>query len=567
MHEGCSPGDVLRDAADAVIAIDSQRRILGMNPMAEALTGLKEAEALGRPCAEVLHASLCNGRCPFGRAFEKEEQVTSFDVRVVNRAGERIPVCINASVLRNGRGEKIGVVESIRDVRHILKLIHEAEKLASWLEAVLESISDAVITSDLECRITSFNRAAETMTGYRREEVLGEVCKEVFKPDFCPLELTLEQGHGLPESELNLRAKDGSLVPAWLSTEVLRGENGKVIGAVQILRDRREVRRLKEQFRESHGLDRLIGKSACMRAVFQRIERVAPTDSTVLICGESGTGKELVAEILHAHSPRWDKPLIKVNCAALPETLLESELFGHVRGAFTGAVADRPGRFELAHRGTLFLDEAGDLPLPLQVKLLRVLQQREFERVGSTKTIQVDVRIVAATNRDLAALVEQGAFRQDLYYRLHVVPVDLPPLREHPEDIPLLAENFLSQMAARTGKRAKQLTPQALKLLLDHPWPGNVRELENALEYAVVTSEDDFLRPEDLPSRLRQRPPSANGSLATALSLTEKDSLLAALRASSTVEEAAHRLGIGRATLWRKMKRYGVSSVKRDSHS
>lgn len=560
----------MRHAADALISIDAQHRILSMNPVAEALTGLPEAEAVGRPCSEVLRTSICGDGCPFERVFEREERVTSFDARLRSPSGEAVPVCINTSVLKNAAGEKIGLVESIRDIRHVLSLMAEreaavarAQKLARWMEAVVASIGDGVITTDLDGRITSLNRAAELITGYQSQEAAGRVCKELFQADFCPLEITLKEGRALPASELYIRAKDGALVPVLVSTEPLRDSQDRLMGAVEILRDRREVRRLQEQFRESRGLDRLIGRSAPMQAVYRLVERLAASDATVLILGESGAGKELVAEILHSRSRRWNQPLVKVNCAALPESLLESELFGHVRGAFTGAVADRVGRFEMAHGGTIFLDEVGDLPLPLQVKLLRVLQERQFERVGGSRTISVDVRVLAATHRNLHAMVEQGLFRQDLFYRLHVVPLELPPLREHPEDIPLLVENFLRRWSDRTERPPKHLTPSAFKLLADYSWPGNVRELENALEYAAVTSADDWLRPEDLPPRLRAAARPAGGRLDAALAAAEREALLAAFESASTSQEAARRLGIGRATLWRKIKRYGISFPRR----
>ncbi len=567
--------DLVRHASDALLAIDADCRILSMNPSAELLTGVSASEAVGKPCSSVIQSELCgSGECPFRRAFDGEEHITTFDTRIQSRNGDSIPVCINTSVLKNEEGEKIGVVESVRDIRHILRLIAqreaagaEAERSAAHLEAVLESSGDAVIAVDLDCRITHFNRAAEELMGYPRSEVMGLHSREICKSEFCPLEVTLEKQEGLAGSDLNLRVRDGSAVPVWLRTELLRDRSQRTIGAVAILRDQREVKQLRENFRESRGLDRLVGKSARMRSVYGLIERLAATESTVLITGESGTGKELVADILHARSARWDKPFVKVNCAALPETLLESELFGHVRGAFTGAVSDRPGRFQLAHTGTILLDEIGDLPLPLQVKLLRVLQERTFEALGSARTVRVDLRILAATNQDLSQLVTEGRFREDLYYRLHVVPVELPPLRDHPEDIPLLSEDILLRLAKNDPERSKQLTPPAVRMLLDYPWPGNVRELENALECAVISSLDDWIRCRDLPARLQQAGHHDGVKrLADTVNRSEKDALVNALQSSATSEDAAHKLGISRATLWRKMKRLGVSPVKQWSH-
>ena len=268
-----------------------------------------------------------------------------------------------------------------------------------------------------------------------------------------------------------------------------------------------EVTALREKLHEQFTFHTILSKSPRMHDVFELIRHVAQTISTVLIFGETGTGKELVARAVHDASPRRGNPFVAVNCAALPESLLESELFGHEKGAFTSAVGQRKGRFELAHGGTIFLDEIGEVPLPMQAKLLRVLQERRFERVGGTQTVEVDVRVIAATNRDLLRLCKEGKFREDLYYRLNVVKIDLPPLHERPEDIPLLAAHF-AQKFSRPGAPPKVISPEAMELLLQHRWPGNIRELENAIERATVTSRDEFIRPENLPCRDPQAEPA-----------------------------------------------------------
>ncbi|RLA87514.1 MAG: sigma-54-dependent Fis family transcriptional regulator [Deltaproteobacteria bacterium] len=322
------------------------------------------------------------------------------------------------------------------------------------------------------------------------------------------------------------------------------------------------------------GLPVIVGQSEAMRELFDFIEKVSRTDSTVLITGESGTGKELVARAIHYKSPRRSKPLVAVNCAALPEELLESELFGHVRGAFTGAVRDRKGRFELADRGTIFLDEVSEMSSALQVKLLRVLQEREFERVGDTRTVRVDIRVIAATNQDLEELVKQGRFREDLYYRLNVIPIHIPPLRERKSDIPLLLLHFLKAFNALRGGRVEGFSPEAMNLLMEYDWPGNVRELENLVERLVVLKGEGIVRPEDLPEKIRKGEliPSQRGeekgtlNLSRAVSEFEKQLIIDALRKANGVKsEAARLLGIKRTTLLEKMKRqkieYPISGV------
>jgi two-component system, NtrC family, response regulator HydG len=354
------------------------------------------------------------------------------------------------------------------------------------------------------------------------------------------------------------------------SPEVLRA---RVEKAVEIARERRGARTararaeaLEEDLERAHDPHGLVGSSEPMQRVHEQIRKVAPTDATVLVLGESGTGKELVARAVHDGSARREKPFVSISCAAIPEGLLESELFGHEKGAFTGAIRRKLGRFELAHEGTLFLDEVGEIPPSIQVKLLRVLQERRFERVGGEETVEVDVRVVSATNRDLAAMVKAGRFREDLYYRLDVVPIALPPLRERPGDVEELAGHFLARMAPRIGRAVSAFAPEALDLLRRHRWPGNVRELENVVEQALVFVEGETVRPEDLPEGLRRVPPAAalpvpmgDRSLTDILEDLERQLILTAYEKARGVKaETARLLGIKPSALYYKLEKYGI---------
>jgi DNA-binding NtrC family response regulator len=329
-----------------------------------------------------------------------------------------------------------------------------------------------------------------------------------------------------------------------------------------------EVRLLRQQIREQRGFGRLVGRSPQIQRVIEMISRVAGTDTTILIEGESGTGKELVARAIHAESPRADRPFVAINCGALPETLLESEMFGHVKGAFTGATATKKGLFEEADRGTLFLDEIGDTSAAIQIKLLRVLQEREIRRVGSNAPIKIDVRVLAASHRSLEELVKEGRFREDLLYRLNVVTIPVPPLRERREDIPLLAAHFLEGAAKRLGKPVPTLSQEAMNLLLEYPWPGNVRQLENAIERAVLLATRETIFPGDFPPSLLRAAKTGEPSVPPAkpmrLEEVEREHILSTLEAFGWNQaRAAEVLGIGRNTLWRKLKEYGIQSPER----
>ncbi len=399
------------------------------------------------------------------------------------------------------------------------------------------------------------------ITDLKMPEVSGlDVLREVkaLRPE---TEVILLTGHGTIESAveaMRLGAFDYVTKP-FESSELLH----RVQNALNHHHLVNEVRLLRQQIREQRGFGRLVGRSPQVQRVIELISRVAGTDTTILIEGESGTGKELVARAIHAESPRADRPFVALNCGALPESLLESELFGHVRGAFTGATATKKGLFEEADRGTLFLDEIGDTSPAIQIKLLRVLQEREIRRVGSNTPIKIDVRILAATHRSLEELVKEGCFREDLLYRLNVVTIPVPPLRERREDIPLLAAHFLAASAKRLGKPVPTLSQEAISLLLEYAWPGNVRQLENAIERAVLLAAKDTIFPGDFPpSLLRTTPlgePGVPPARLSRLDEVEKQHILSILDELGWNQvRAAEVLGIGRNTLWRKLKEYGI---------
>lgn len=379
--------------------------------------------------------------------------------------------------------------------------------------AILESISDGVFTVDAAWRITSFNRAAEEITGVDREEALGRPCCEVLRASLCqsacPLRKTMAEGKPLLDIPAWFVDADGERVPVRLSTAILRDAGGKVLGAAETFRDLREpagADRIREAMRRFGDLS---SRSPKMQQIFAMLPKVAASRSTVLITGESGTGKEVLARAIHGAGPRASAPFVALNCAAFPDTLIENELFGHEKGAFTGATTRKAGKFELAEGGTLLLDEITEMPVILQAKLLRAIQEKEVDRLGGTAPVPVDVRLVATTNRDLKEAMEQGQFREDLYFRLNVIPVKLPPLRERPEDIEALARHFMARFSALDGRPVKKLTPDAVARLRSYPFAGNVRELENLIHRAVLLADGDTIGADALWFEEGAMPPAA----------------------------------------------------------
>jgi len=446
------------------------------------------------------------------------------------------------------------------------------EDSPSWTQLILDSIADGVFTVDQQGRITSFNQAAERITGFSKEEAVGQYCHEIFRSNLCfeacALKHTAETTEPIVNLEVNILNRDNREIPISISTAVVRDERGNVVGAVETFRDLSLIKELRKEISSNYSFQDILGRSKSMLELFQILPDISQSDATVLLEGESGTGKELFATAIHNLSTRKERPLIKVNCAALPETLLESELFGYKKGAFTDAKSDKPGRFRQAHGGTILMDEIGDMSKGTQVKLLRVLEQKEFEPLGSTKTEGVDVRIIAATNRDLMEMMHRREFREDLFFRLNVIRLSIPPLRERREDIPLLLDHFIERINLKQSKQVKKLSRSALKILLNYDFPGNVRELENIIEHAIILTKGIEIQPRNLPSYLRSEqievPARAKISEEQDLAVLEKverDLIASALeRNGGNTGMAAKELGIHRTTLWRKMKRYGIAS-------
>lgn len=441
-------------------------------------------------------------------------------------------------------------------------------------EAILESISDGVFTVDLAWRITSFNRAAEEITGVARSEAIGRLCSEVFRSSMCGadcgLKQTLETGKPIIGKSGYIIDAEGNRIPISISTAVLRDAGGRVIGGAETFRDLSEVEALRRELEGRFRVGDLASRSPLMQRVFEVLPAIAASPSTVLILGETGTGKELMARTIHGLSLRREGPFVAVNCGALPDTLLESELFGYKAGAFTGANKDKPGRFAMARGGTLFLDEIGEVSPALQVRLLRVLQERTYEPLGATRSETADVRVIVATNKDLTEQMRKGAFREDLYYRVNVVRVELPPLRRRKEDIPLLAEQFVERFNRLQRKSVKGIAAEALSLLMAYDWPGNVRELENVIERSFILCNEGFIDIAHLPEDLTKHGASASSSsnIQTAHDLLDAQSIRAALERNNYNRMAAAReLGIHKTTFFRRMRRLGIPLPKRDGRS
>ncbi len=452
------------------------------------------------------------------------------------------------------------------------------------LTAILDTMADGLFVVDHQRTVRRWNPAMERLTGYSAGETVGRLCgvftwlEKDTEDEEDGMYCRLFAAGSMDRSELTVRCKDGSTLPVLVSARTLKDVKGNPTGAVVTVTDistikrlETEVTQLRQEVEERYQFHNIVGKSPAMQQVFNLIELAAASETTVLVRGETGTGKELVAKAIHFHSPRKGGPLVSVNCSALSEMLVESELFGHVRGSFTGAVKDHVGRFERANGGTIFLDEVGEIPPAVQVKLLRVIQEREIERIGESKVRKVDVRIIAATHRDLRDRVEKSLFREDLFYRLSVFPIYLPPLRERREDIGPLVTHLIEKHNSRARKKIAGLKPDAMRMVMDYCWPGNVRELENAIEHAFVTCGGGEIDPLDLPLEVRRTDikdricggrkttvPEAPAPKASRRAATKEDLLALLNDCKWNKAEVARRIGITRTQVWRRMIQLGI---------
>jgi PAS domain S-box-containing protein len=441
-------------------------------------------------------------------------------------------------------------------------------------DVILESISDGVFTIDHDWRITSFNHAAEIITGISREEAMGKNCWDVFRSNMCErdcaLRRTMKEDKSFIDSLAYIVNSEKRRIPVVVCTAPLKSKNGNLIGGVETFRDMSLVEELRKEIDKRYQIGDMISGSPAMQTIFQLMPQVSESDSTVFIHGETGTGKELLARAIHNLSPRRDHPFYVINCGALPDTLLESELFGYKAGAFTNAVKDKPGYFSLANGGTVFLDEIGDTSPAFQVRLLRVLQDRIFQPLGATESVKTNIRVITATNKDLEQLIKNGTFREDLYYRINVLRLELPPLRERKEDIPLLIEHFINRLNMLRGKTFTGLSHEALTQIMAHNFPGNIRELENIVEHAFALSRESQIELSALPDYLKthsQQVPE-NLPMGATLKSFEAEKIEEVLRRNDYNRlAAAAELGVHKSTLFRKIKSLGIQLPNKDGRS
>ncbi len=553
---------ILDSVADGVFTVDKDWKISSFNKAAEAITGWSAVDVIGKQCSGIFHSSVCGEACILRQSINEGKEIIDRSIFIKQKGGTTIPISISAAPLLDHEGEVIGGVETFRDITANIKN-----------DLIIDSVADGVFSVDRNWQITSFNSAAEQITGWNRSDAIGKYCSDVFHSSICgkscAIAKSIYSGKPVCNRSITIKTVKGKSVPISISASPLIDHEGNILGGVETFRDLSVLDNLRRQLTMRYTFDEIISKSMAMQRIFNILPEIAKSPSNALILGDSGTGKELIARALFNASTRSKKPFITVNCGALPETLLESELFGYKAGAFTDAKQDRQGRFAAAEGGTIFLDEIGEIPQSLQVKLLRVLQQKIYEPLGSNTPVKADVRIIAATNRDLQELVKEGSFREDLFYRLNVVKIVLPPLRERMEDVPLLIEHFTNRFAAQQAKDIVGISDTALRILMHYDFPGNIRELENIIEYAFILCPGGLIQPEHLPEPFAPQSTTAMPAGTThtlsampgqTLEDLEKSAITASLNRNKWKKMATCReLEISKDTLRRKINKFKLS--------
>ncbi len=557
---------------DGISVIGKDLRIIVFNEAASRITGFSEDEIISQHC-EILFSKTKDGLKFIRESLSENRTFSNHSINITGKNNNIINVLASITpVVRSGK-----VLSLVFVFRNTMEMLSLSEELSAKtfelidqrnkLEAIFNSNIEGTFTIDDEWNITSFNNSAVKITGYKKNEAIGKKCWEIFNSNLCRngchMEQTMNKGKSTIGNELDIVHKNGNKIPIRVNSAILLNNKNEKTGAVETFMDISEIKNLSAHLYEKYSFENIVGKNKELKNIISVLENVAQTDSSVLLTGESGTGKELAARAIHLNSSRCTGPFIAVNCSAFVETLIESELFGHEKGAFTGAVKTKIGRFELARGGTLFLDEIGDLSLAVQTKLLRVLETHEFERVGGNKIIKMDARIIAATNKNLDKEILAGKFREDLFYRINIINIHLPPLRERKDDLPLLVNHFIDHFNEKFGKSIKQFSSSAYELISEYYWPGNIRELENIIEHCFILCNGNIIQTEHLPKNLKiqKKKSSIEKSLQVKNNLieTEKEIIISALENNKwNKKQTAKELRMNPSTLWRKMKKFSI---------
>jgi two-component system response regulator HydG len=567
-------GEIFDYLSIGVMILSPDRKIISLNKSAEMIAGYAESDLLGEYCHHIFLDPLCGEKCVYIEAIESGGKSGIIDFEVTDQTNKNSSITRIVSPIYGPDKTPLGCIEVFQDYSAFKDLIERVRHDDRRLKNILDHLDLGVLTVDRGGHITLFNSTAESITGFTRGEVLGKSCGKLFgkaaSQDMLLFKETLADGRPRTSADGAIKTRQGQLIPMRANYMALKNENGSIVGGLATISDLSLKYQFNSEIKGRYTFYDMVGKDPTVQKIFEIVPAVASSDASILIEGPTGTGKDLLAKVIHNVSPRATKPLVKVNCAAMPDNLLESEMFGYVKGAFTGAEKDKPGRFQEANGGTIFLDEIGDLPLALQAKLLRVLEDKEFYPLGSQKTTKVNVRIISATNQNLGRLVREKRFREDLFYRLNVMRLELPPLKARRADIPLLISHILKRLSATRDTRADQFANDAMEVLLNYDYPGNIRELENIIEHALIVCRDKVIERSHLPHGLEAGiaaplPASDNRSFGEKIEISERSLILDMLQKHNWNKgKTASALDINRTTLWRKMNKYGLNPAGRN---